>query len=504
MFVVELVMQGVRGIRELARLRFQSGFNLVSAGNESGKTTAVDTIQRLLFPNSQAGAMQPLVSRHTPDASRGALVICSDDGTYYRVIQDFRKQAVNLSRYNASSKEFNLLHKDWDGSTQFMAGLTTGVAEDDFAQVFVFRPEHAFGRPAPRATAASPALDDKPPSSAAAETTSTTQLAELRDALRKAEEAADAEYRYQSAKLALDELQKKLASLDEMERKKVEIESTLGELKGCEALPENLKELIESHERREAQKIADADSLNEELQRLKMRFDAIPPANFLTDKLFIAGAVLGLLSILAGVFVLTAEYEQYFPIGIILSLILIAVASYNASRKSAQRRAVRKGIEALEQEFIDLERKFVHESAPIAAYLRAVGAGSTAELREKTDNYRHFCSLRQDLEEGRQRILGDSSPELLRQHYERQQEEVRELEKAAREVAAFAVDTYSIRQDIERLEGESVRRSGPGFRGRGLRSGARRCVDGRGPAGRRVPRRASRREPDRTASKWRR
>jgi uncharacterized protein YhaN len=179
-----------------------------------------------------------------------------------------------------------------------------------------------------------------------------------------------------------------------------------------------------------------------------------------TDKLFIAGALLGLVSILAGVFVLTAEYEHYFPIGVILSLILIAVASYNASRKNAQRRAVRKNIEALEQEFVDLERKFVHESASIAAYLRAVGAGSPAELKEKAENYRYFSSLRQDLEEGRQRVLGESSPELLRQHYEKQQEETRELEKAARQVASDAVDTYSIRQDIERLESESV--AGPG------------------------------------------
>src|SRR5512147_2057228 len=168
MFVVELVMQGVRGIRELSRLRFQSGFNLVSAGNESGKTTAVDTMQRLLFPNGEAGAMDALVSKHMPDSSRGALVVCADDGTYYRVIQDFRRRAVNLARYSASSKEFNLLYKDWRESAQFMAGLTAGVAEDDFARVFVFRHEDAAGRAAPPALAAIAAPADKPERDAAA------------------------------------------------------------------------------------------------------------------------------------------------------------------------------------------------------------------------------------------------------------------------------------------------------------------------------------------------
>ena len=53
MFLVELVLQGVRGIRELARLRFKGGLNFVVAGNEAGKTTAADSLQRLLFPSNQ-------------------------------------------------------------------------------------------------------------------------------------------------------------------------------------------------------------------------------------------------------------------------------------------------------------------------------------------------------------------------------------------------------------------------------------------------------------------
>ncbi|HEY6012044.1 MAG TPA: ATP-binding protein, partial [Nitrospirota bacterium] len=84
MFLVELVLQGVRGMRELARLRFRDGFNIVSAGNESGKTTAVDAMERLLFPSTRPGIAEALVSRYTPDASRAALVMYSDDGAYYR------------------------------------------------------------------------------------------------------------------------------------------------------------------------------------------------------------------------------------------------------------------------------------------------------------------------------------------------------------------------------------------------------------------------------------
>ncbi len=457
MFLVELVMQGVRGIRELARLRFQSGFNIVPAGNESGKTTAVDTVQRLLFPSSQAGPMEMLVSKQTPGASRAALVVCSDDGAYFRVIQDFVKHAVNLSQYNAASKEFNLVHKDWGSAASFMGSLTAAMSEEDYSTVFVLRREQFADRSSSGASApATPkTLGVKPAPPAAKTRAAQARLAELRETLRKAEEAADADYRYQSAKLALEEIRKKSAALGELDGKRAEIEATLTELKGCEALPENLTELVDEHERRRTQKAIDADDLNKELEGLRTQLAGIPSVNVVTDKLFILGAVLGILSIVAGVFVLTAEYAPYFPVGLVLSLILMATAWYNSSRKNAQRRAVQKDGEAVEKELADLERKFAQDGATVNAYMRSVGASTLGDLKEKSENYRYFSSLLKESEEGRRRILGDLTPEILQQQFAKQQAEALELEQATRAVAQYAVDTYSIRQDIERLESES-------------------------------------------------
>jgi len=454
MFLVELVMQGVRGVRELARLRFQSGFNFVSGGNEAGKTTSVDAIQRLLFPSNHAEAMESLVPRYASDAARGAIVVCSDDGTYYRVIQDFSKKAVNLSKYNPATKEFNLLHKDWVNAAQFMGGLAAGVSEEDYAKVFVFRREHANDCPGSSVSAAPPASARK--SAPAKAPAGQARLAELRETLRKAEEAADADYRHQSAKLAHEELRKKMARIDEVEAKKAELEASLAELKGCETLPENLAELIEAHERRKGQKLSDADELNKELESLRAQLSRIPSVNFLTAPLFIAGGVLGVLSMLAGVFVLTAAYAYLFPIGVLLSLVLMAVGWYNVSRKNAQHSAVQKEVEAAEKGLVDLEKKFEQDGAAMAACMRAVGAGTTAELKEKAENYRYLLSLRSDNEEARQRILADATPESLREQHSRQQEEIAELERAAQAMAQYAMDTYSVRQDIERLESETA------------------------------------------------
>jgi len=455
MFLVELVMQGVRGFRELMRLRFQNGFNIVLAGNETGKTTAADSLERLMFPTASADTGS-LVSRYTPDASRGALVVCAEDGTYYRVIQDFSKRAVNLSRYNKGTREFSLIHKDWEGSSQFMSGITAGISEEDYARVFMLRRDQPLqqANPVTHRTPAPPA----PPVTAAApprQSSNQARLAELRETLRKAEEAADADYRFQSAKLAVDEIKKKQNSLAEITQKKTEIESTLEGLKGCDSLPENLNELLEDYEHQQNKKSAEADDLGKELEGLKLRLASIPKVNLVTDKFFIAGVVVGLLSLAAGVLILTAEYAFWFPLGLLAAGALIVFAWYNSTRKNASRRAVKKDIATVEKELFDLERKSVHEGAAIAAAMRSVGAAGPAELKEKAENYRYFCGLLKDNVEAQQRFLGDVTPESLQEQFVKQQAEVESLEQAAKAVAQYAIDTYSIRQDIERLESEA-------------------------------------------------
>lgn len=461
MFLVELVMQGVRGFRELARLRFQSGFNLVIAGNESGKTTAVDSMQRLLFPSNQTGLFETLVSRHSPEASRAALVMCSDDGAYYRIIQDFSKRAVNLSKYNTTGKDFSLLHKDWDNAAQFMAGLIAGISEEDYASIYILtreRPAAQSGMSAPSAAAAAPrAAPARPaPSSGGKAEASRARLAELREMLRKAEEAADVEYKYQSAKLAQAETRKKLDSFDELEQKKVEMESTLDSLKGCDGMPEDLSELIEAHEQRQGRKLAEADELQRQIEGLKTQLTEVSTVNLATNKLFLSGVALGIPSVIIGGFVLTGEEAYYILVGgLLLSLVLMAGAWYNGLRKNIQRKNVFKEAEDLEKELAELEKRFQQEGATIMACMRSAGASSPGELKEKADNYRYFLSLRDDLEEQRQRIFGDLTPEILQQQYRQQQQEVMDLEKAAQAVAQYNVDTYSLRQDIERLDSEA-------------------------------------------------
>jgi len=462
MFLVELVMQGVRRFKDLSRLRFQNGFNLIAAGNESGKTTAVDSIQRLLYPVGDPAAFQPLISRQAPDASRGALVVSATDGSYYRVIEDFSKRGVNLSRYNAATKEFVLLHKDWDGAAQFMAEMTPGFSEDAFGSIFLFRREH-FRRGA--ASVAQPALPDvpaeappAPPKRTAAPAGRSTEqearIAELRQSLHRAEEAADAEYRAQSARAKLQETARKISSLQDLEERLVGIDADIAGFKGCDTLPEDLPHLIEEQERAQAEARTSLEQINQDIAGIQAQAEGIPTPNIVTDPLFIGGAVMGVGSVVAALFFLTTEQAAFFPIGVLLALGLIGGAWYKSSRKGAERKVLQGEIHGLETQRKEIGKSLEKAATPLAAFLKATGVSTPADLKDVADSYRYQISLRNDVAEQLERLRSSASAEAMQEEYANQQQEVAETEQAAREVAQHNIDTYSIRQEIERLEQE--------------------------------------------------
>ena len=456
MFLVELVLQGIRGFQQLARVRFQGGFNFVAAANEAGKTTCVDTILRLLYPVNQPDKMASFVSRATPDASRGALVIFSDDSSYYQVIQDFSKKAVNLSKHDPATKKFALQFKDWTATAQFLAGLLPGISEEDYDRLFVFRREACSGQasPAPAAAAAPRAAAVRPAAPAARSSSVDSRLAELRETMRKAEEAADAEYKLEAAKLRLAEIAKKIESISETGNRTAELEAELDRLKVCETLPENLNDMIGEHERDQSEKMVKTDELEQDIASLTAQRDAIPPANMVMDKLFIAGvAVLGL-ALITGLFVPIEGADVYFPIGVLAALLLIAAGWYNSSRKNAQRTQVQREIDGLVKERAEIEKKFQDRGAAIMKFMKNTETKSVAELKEMAESYRHFRSLYQDVKEQQHLMQGSLDAAELQAEQAKQQAEVEALAEAARAVAHNAVDTYSVRQEIERIEAE--------------------------------------------------
>ena len=286
-----------------------------------------------------------------------------------------------------------------------MAELTAGIAEEEYAKIFILRRDQLAVRSASRAAApeASPPAGNQPVPKSGKTAAGEARLAELRETLRKAEEAADAEYRMQSGKLRLDEMRKKLESLDEIDHRYNEMEARLEELKGCATLPTNLAELIDAHVEQQGKKMADSDDLNEQIAQLKEQLADMPAANLFSDKLFISGVAVAGLSFIAALVVLTPEQSYYFPLGMLVAAFLIVAAWYNSTRRSAQRKVVQKEIGALEADRTALEKSFEQGGAAIVACMKSTASKTTEELKEKVDNYRYFLSLRDDIAEQQQR-----------------------------------------------------------------------------------------------------
>jgi hypothetical protein len=281
-----------------------------------------------------------------------------------------------------------------------------------------------------------------------------SRLTELRDTLRKAEEAADAEYKADAARLRLGETAKKLERFAESGKQLAELEAQLDSLKTCENLPGNLAELITAHEREQSQKMVKVDEVDRDIEGLTIQRDTIPQANLLTDKLFLAGVFLGALSLIAGLFLLSEEQAVFFPLGVLGSLLLIAAGWYNGTRRNAQRKEVQREIDQLVKARADIERKFQESGTAIMRYLQATESSSVLVLKEKAENYRHLRELHRDLAEQQRMALSGQTMEELQAELARQQEEAATLEQAAKDLARYAVDTYSVRQEIERIESD--------------------------------------------------
>ncbi len=453
MFLVELVMQGIRGFQQLARLRFQGGFNIIAAGNETGKSTAVDTIVRMLFPTDDPARTGTLISRAAPDASRGALVIYSDDQSYYQVIQDLSKCGVNLSKHDPATKKFMLRHKDWNSTAQFLSGLLPGLSEEDFGRIFVLRRDSCAGASPAAAPAAAPQRARSAPP-AARSSGQEGRLAELRETLRKAEEAADAEYKAEAARIRLNEASGKIGRIEESRTQAAELEERIEELRVCETFPENLVELISTHEQEQSEKLVRTDELDNDIAGLTAQRDGLPQANLLTEKLFIVGVALFVLALIAGLFVLSEDQALFFPLGVLGAVLLMVAGWYNSSRKNVQRRAVEKEIDGLVKERADIEKRFQDGGATIMKFMKAAGVETAGELQEKADNYRHYQNLQDDLRQQQQMSLGGRSEEEVRAEIAALQQEVAGLEEAAKALSRYAVDAYSVRQEIERIESE--------------------------------------------------
>lgn len=105
MLIHDLVIQGVRRFRDNQRLAFRPGLNVVYGPNESGKSTLVNCLLELLYPDRFREEVQEMVSWGEIPHSRAGLTVAEGE-TVFRILRDFKTNRISLSQFNRGANKY--------------------------------------------------------------------------------------------------------------------------------------------------------------------------------------------------------------------------------------------------------------------------------------------------------------------------------------------------------------------------------------------------------------
>lgn len=132
MHVIDLVLQGVRRFGESRKFPVKPGFNVVFGPTETGKTTLVECLLDLLYPDRGIDAENPLLSWGEPAASRAGLTL-SSGREIYRILKDYKTGKISLTQYSPASQKFEPMAAD---PVQAAAMLTTALELPPFESFY--------------------------------------------------------------------------------------------------------------------------------------------------------------------------------------------------------------------------------------------------------------------------------------------------------------------------------------------------------------------------------
>ena len=136
MHVIDLVLQGVRRFGESRKFPVKPGFNVVFGPTETGKTTLVECLLDLLYPQAGLDSEVSFVSWGEPAASRAGLTL-SAGRDIYRILKDYKTGKISLTQYNPASQKFEPVASDPVQAGAMMVSALELPPLDSFRYLFV-------------------------------------------------------------------------------------------------------------------------------------------------------------------------------------------------------------------------------------------------------------------------------------------------------------------------------------------------------------------------------
>ena len=416
----ELVLQGVRRFSQTHRFPMGPGFTVFVGGPGTGKSTLVDAVAHMLFPDPLEPATRKFACRES-ETCRAALLIDDERGARHRLVHDFVQGGIALTRLDEKENRFVPISSSPAEVAQYL-GSTLHLPQQDLFSVFYLlralpmaeieagppRGRKAGSEP-PAGKKAPPAKRRLPPSSygfegggpgfpgyqgdvgGGSEDVLPDDAAAIRDQigvlerdLAAARDADEAQFRLDGLQKEQFELEQKLKGFGEGEQRVRQLEEQLKAYAPLEQVPGDFEKRLREFSERKGKFERDMARLEEERQDWEEKSRAESPLPLVKNRSFLLGMTLGAVCLLLGITgFFVSPGLRWAALGDLFGFGLAAVVAVRHLDRSmaAERAAAR--LKLVDSRGEKLRRQFEIETSVVKRSMDVLGAESPAEILEK-------------------------------------------------------------------------------------------------------------------------
>ncbi|MFO0727359.1 MAG: hypothetical protein U1E65_26515 [Myxococcota bacterium] len=141
MLIVELALQGLRGLPPLFQVPLLPGVNVIRTGDARMRRTIVDALFHSLHPDAAQSEVLGALVEPGPGPARTALTLQSRDGGGFRVMREMTAGGARLLRYSKESQQFKNLSQDPGEVAQYLRVQLGLPSESSYERLFVMSPD---------------------------------------------------------------------------------------------------------------------------------------------------------------------------------------------------------------------------------------------------------------------------------------------------------------------------------------------------------------------------
>jgi hypothetical protein len=443
--ISELVLHGFRGFAEPFTLRLKPGLNLVSGGNESGKSTLCEGILAALF--APPTSIDFFGWSH-PEVCRVLLFFSTPQGRFH-IVKDFAGHSADLAAWDPKQSTFLSMAQDLSHIAALLSKDLGGVGEATYRGLCLVQPPPRLPIPVAPEPAPSVRASSGPAAPERLHEGKRERLQQLRGYLDTHGKIRETELLLDSLRAQYDETSTSLQGMVHLEEERRSVREALERFQPLTTLAtSSLLPQIAEYQKALHHKDEETRGLEKKLEEVQVRLALIPSVPVYRNPLFLAGGALLVLSLLA------AQFLPYMGVVTFGGLGCVFAALIQHLSRSQNRDKVLKSLAALEyQRDKGLDLRISRQFQSLLDLLSRTGCQEVSEL---TTQLRQRDALRDQLATLDRKMAGlstETDSAALEGKKKSLEEAVQVAEDEIRSFG-FVPQPSEIQREIEKIERE--------------------------------------------------